>query len=112
METNTLWEKSLKGRRFNDKSKKPPHIIKNTDQLLDSDFNINLNRMDLSPITTTETGAKILKGRIKEYWKKLGYEVEVNLNPSNATKEYKKRWDIRSNMIDGLPRNWKGKRDL
>lgn len=55
---------------------------------------------------TDRAGAAQLKARIEAYWAKRGYEVQVMLfdapfNPAIRSA----RVDLRSNMIDGMPRS-------
>lgn len=54
------------------------------------------------------TGATRIKERIEAYWRERGYEVSVVLvqgQYSNILRET--RMDLRSDMVNGLPRGWR-----
>ena len=54
---------------------------------------------------TTE-GARRLKQRIEEYWRERGYDVVVDLVDAGFMPAMRSaRTDVRSNMVNGLPRN-------
>lgn len=53
----------------------------------------------------TEDGANEIKNRIQAYWNKRGENVDVRLKQSKFTPEMRTaRVDVRSNMINGMPR--------
>ena len=62
--------------------------------------------------TLTEYGAKKLADTIKQYWKKKNKKVEVYIVPrswkrSNSTSQggrSEKHFDIRGDLVNGLPR--------
>ncbi len=55
---------------------------------------------------TDRHGAGILKKMIETYWREHGYEVEVLLVPAAFTPALRAaRYDLRSHMLNGMPRN-------
>lgn len=53
----------------------------------------------------TEEGARRLKQKIEAYWRERGYEVELSLVEAGFLPAMRSaRTDVRSNMINGLPR--------
>lgn len=55
---------------------------------------------------TSRDGADALKEMIEAYWRKRGYEVDVILVPAAFTPALRAaRYDVRSQMINGMPRN-------
>ncbi len=53
----------------------------------------------------TSEGARRLKQRIEEYWRERGYEVNVDLVDAGFMPAMRSaRTDVRSNMVNGLPR--------
>lgn len=58
---------------------------------------------------TDRQGASELKGRIEEYWRKRGFEVQVVLVEAPFSAAIRSaRYDVRSELVNGLPR---GRRD-
>jgi hypothetical protein len=54
---------------------------------------------------TDQAGANELKGRIESYWRERGYEVSVVLvDAPFAAALRAARVDVRSEMVNGLPR--------
>lgn len=54
---------------------------------------------------TDRQGAAELKARIEEYWSKRGFDVQVVLVEAPFSAAIRSaRYDIRSELIDGLPR--------
>lgn len=54
---------------------------------------------------TDRQGASELKARIEEYWRKRGFEVQVVLVEAPFSAAIRSaRYDVRSELIDGLPR--------
>lgn len=52
-----------------------------------------------------EDGAKRLKQKIEQYWSERGYEVNVDLVDACFIAAMRSaRTDVRSNMINGMPR--------
>ncbi len=52
-----------------------------------------------------EDGAKRLKQKIEQYWSERGYEVDVDLVDACFIAAMRSaRTDIRSNMVNGMPR--------
>lgn len=52
-----------------------------------------------------EDGAKRLKQKIEQYWTERGYEVDVDLVDACFIAAMRSaRTDIRSNMVNGMPR--------
>ena len=50
-------------------------------------------------------GAQRLREKIAEYWVERGYDVEVDLvNAGFVTAMRSARTDVRSNMVNGMPR--------
>ncbi|HWA01642.1 MAG TPA: hypothetical protein VG841_15145 [Caulobacterales bacterium] len=57
---------------------------------------------------TDRAGASALKERIENYWRERGHSVEVQLVEAPFTPAVRAaRFDLRSEMINGLPRGWK-----
>ena len=55
-----------------------------------------------------ETGAKRLQQKIKEYWEGRGYDVDVDLvNAGFVAAMRSARCDVRSDMVNGMPRRRK-----
>jgi len=55
-----------------------------------------------------ETGAKRLQQKIKEYWEGRGYDVDVDLvNAGFVAAMRSARTDVRSDMVNGMPRRRK-----
>lgn len=53
----------------------------------------------------TKEGAECLKALIEEYWKERGYAVRAQLIENKFIAAMRSaRTDIRSDMVDGLPR--------
>lgn len=53
---------------------------------------------------TTE-GARRLKQRIEEYWRERGFDVNIDLIDAGFMPAMRSaRTDVRSNMVNGLPR--------
>ena len=50
-------------------------------------------------------GAKRLREKIREYWAERGYEVDVDLVDAGFVPAMRSaRTDLRSNMVNGMPR--------
>lgn len=57
----------------------------------------------------THEGAHYLAERIKEFWRKRGYEVELEAHREGFVSTMRSaRTDLRSNMINGMPRRFNG----
>ena len=55
-----------------------------------------------------EDGAKRLQQKIKEYWEGRGYDVDVDLvNAGFVAAMRSARCDVRSDMVNGMPRRRK-----
>ena len=55
-----------------------------------------------------ETGAKRLEQKIKDYWESRGYDVDVDLvNAGFVAAMRSARCDVRSDMVNGMPRRKK-----
>ncbi len=53
----------------------------------------------------TEEGARRLKQRIEQYWQERGYDVSIDLMEAGFMPAMRSaRTDIRSDMVNGLPR--------
>lgn len=53
----------------------------------------------------TSEGARRLKAKIQEYWRDRGYDVTVDLVDEGFVPAMRSgRTDVRSDMINGLPR--------
>jgi hypothetical protein len=53
----------------------------------------------------TDAGAARLAAKIKDFWRKRGFEVEVNLKPEGFVPTMRSaRTDVRSDMVNGMPR--------
>lgn len=54
--------------------------------------------------TTNKAGAELLKLRIEAYWRERGHVVQVVLEEKAFNETARGcRWDIRSNLCNGLP---------
>lgn len=50
-------------------------------------------------------GARRLKGKIEDYWKDRGYEVDIKLVDAGFMAAMRSaRTDVRSDMVNGMPR--------
>lgn len=57
-------------------------------------------------------GARRLKQRIEEYWRERGYAIEVKLVEAGFVAAMRSaRTDVRSDMVNGLPRKRDDKRE-
>ncbi len=57
----------------------------------------------------TDAGAARLAQRIKEYWRKKGFEVDVDMRPEGFVSTMRSaRTDVRSDMVNGMPRRSAG----
>lgn len=57
----------------------------------------------------TEEGAAEIARRIEQYWSNWGYRVRCRIEEREYCKEMRKRrWDVRSDMRNGLPLNRQG----
>jgi hypothetical protein len=53
----------------------------------------------------TDAGAQRLAARIKEYWRKKGFDVDVDMRPEGFVSTMRSaRTDVRSDMVNGMPR--------
>jgi hypothetical protein len=53
----------------------------------------------------TPDGARRLKAKIEEYWKERGYNVDVKLVEAGFVPAMRSaRTDVRSDMVNGMPR--------
>lgn len=78
----------------------------------DVDWDEDVVRSHARPgVYTDQAGALELKTRIEAYWRKRGYEVHVNLVQAPFTPALRTaRVDLRSEMVDGMPRGCCGKK--
>jgi len=57
----------------------------------------------------TDAGAARLAQRIKEYWRKKGFEIDVDMRPEGFVSTMRSaRTDVRSDMVNGMPRRLGG----
>ena len=57
------------------------------------------------PDYTDRAGAERLKARIEAYWRERGSEVQIVLVPAGFTAALRAaRYDVRSELLNGLPR--------
>lgn len=53
----------------------------------------------------TDDGAARLAGKIREFWLKKGFDVEVDLKEEGFVSTMRSaRTDVRSDMVNGMPR--------
>ena len=53
----------------------------------------------------TDAGASRLAEKIRDFWRKKGFEVEVDLCPEGFVSTMRSaRTDVRSDMVNGMPR--------
>ena len=55
----------------------------------------------------TKPGAEVLAQSVRDYWADRNYQVDVRVEISGAPKS--PRWDVRSNLVNGLPRDFKAR---
>ena len=55
----------------------------------------------------TEAGATTLARRIRLYWMRKGYEVEVRIVDSHVGDTKGKVWGVRSDLVNGMPTSLK-----
>ena len=53
----------------------------------------------------TKPGAELLAQSIRDYWADRSYLVEARVELSGAPRT--PRWDVRSDLVNGLPRDFK-----
>lgn len=57
----------------------------------------------------TNEGANYLAERIKEFWRKRGYEVDIEARREGFISTMRSaRTDLRSDMVNGMPRQFSG----
>ncbi len=50
-------------------------------------------------------GADRIAAKIRDYWRKKGFDVEVDLRPEGFVSTMRSaRTDVRSDMVNGMPR--------
>lgn len=55
----------------------------------------------------TDDGASRLAAKIREFWAKKGFDVEVDLQPEGFVSTMRSaRTDLRSDMVNGMPRRF------
>jgi hypothetical protein len=53
----------------------------------------------------TDLGAQRLAAKIQDFWRKRGFEVQVDLKPEGFVSTMRSaRTDVRSDMVNGMPR--------
>lgn len=53
----------------------------------------------------TDHGASRLAEKIRDFWRKKGFDVEVDLRPEGFVPTMRSaRTDVRSDMVNGMPR--------
>ncbi len=53
----------------------------------------------------TDDGAARLAARIREFWRKRGYDVDIDMRPEGFVSTMRSsRTDLRSDMVNGMPR--------
>ncbi len=53
----------------------------------------------------TDEGAARLAARIRDFWRKRGFDVEVEAKPEGFVSTMRSsRTDLRSDMVNGMPR--------
>lgn len=53
----------------------------------------------------TDSGAQRLAARIEDFWRKKGFDVQVDLRPEGFVSTMRSaRTDVRSDMVNGMPR--------
>ena len=56
-----------------------------------------------------EDGAARLASKIREFWRKQGFEVDVEMKPEGFVSTMRSaRTDVRSDMVNGMPRRTAG----
>ena len=57
----------------------------------------------------TNEGANYLAERIREFWRKRGYEVDIEARREGFISTMRSaRTDLRSDMVNGMPRHFGG----
>ncbi len=53
----------------------------------------------------TDDGAARLAAKIRDFWRKRGFDVDVDLKPEGFVATMRSsRTDVRSDMVNGMPR--------
>ena len=53
----------------------------------------------------TDSGAQRLAAKIEDFWRKKGFDVQVDLRPEGFVSTMRSsRTDVRSDMVNGMPR--------
>lgn len=53
----------------------------------------------------SDDGAARLANRIKDFWRKRGFDVDVDMKPEGFVSTMRSaRTDVRSDMVNGMPR--------
>lgn len=53
----------------------------------------------------TDSGAQRLAIKIQDFWRKKGFDVQVDLRPEGFVSTMRSaRTDVRSDMVNGMPR--------
>jgi hypothetical protein len=60
----------------------------------------------------TASGASALAEEIKEFWRERGAAVSVTVSPAGRTASLKTTYQVRSDLKNGLPRDWKTARKI
>lgn len=72
---------------------------------LDIDFSWEVDRDMAGSNFTDHAGASELKARIEAYWRQRGHDVQVMLIEAPFAPALRSaRYDVRSEMVNGLPR--------
>jgi hypothetical protein len=54
-------------------------------------------------------GAAVRQVRaIKKYWREFGYDIKTEIIPHVRSKSYQSFFIVASDMINGLPKGWRG----
>lgn len=68
-----------------------------------------VREMGMVPDLHTERGANACAHKVREYWRRRGYAVNVWTEPQCFVPRMRAAWyAVRSDLINGLPRNYKG----
>jgi hypothetical protein len=53
----------------------------------------------------TDSGAQRLAAKIEDFWRKKGFDVQIDLRPEGFVSTMRSaRTDVRSDMVNGMPR--------
>ena len=77
--------------------------------------NLNLDMMTGRRVETLMSGPGPTKReatkaakRIRKYWEEFECDVQVWIEKINGCSRFRHFWEVRSDLVNGLPRDWAG----